>query len=507
MTPSEHQQPTRDDFDAAVEALYRKGVRLRTENGELRYRAPRGSITADDIAVLHRLDVTRNQVLLLPHQAGTLKLAPLSYNQLSHWHLRGIAAYRPIRQVASVIRIRGRLQPEAMTEAVSFAISRHDSLRTNIVNRDGKVMQQIAETSRGDVQSIDMTGIAQSDRDRETYRQIVSAIVDVTDYSLDQLFKAALLKLEDTESILILAMDHMVSDGTSRSILEREIFTAYEQLVDGREASLPDVQMQYADHAIWQRSTLFDRFKAQESQSRAWRRTRFPVDAPDRGERGLGQVPFALNQRDRAALQEFARRKGTTLVMVVLTAYVALVMRWCGAFETVIQVMSNGRTNRLLENIVGFVAFPLYLHVSVRQRATFTELLDAVTTAYCQACERPDFYYSYTSSPIPEFTRNTCFNWIPRSGGSGSIEAVGAAPSTSRSYLSFDNPVLENLDDLDMEPSVAFEDTGDRIAGAVGFARRRFTSISMTRFVRALSVFLAAISESPAKCIGEIAIA
>jgi hypothetical protein len=515
MSPSENQQVITDDFEAAVKALHRKGVRLWAENGALRYRAPKGAITPDDLAILRRLGTTtlslsaawRDERLLQPIPGrAPLKVAPMSFNQLSHWHLRGMAEHRPIRQVASVIRIRGPLQEAIMKEAIAVVIARHDSLRTNIIHRDGEIMQQVAESDNSNLRMVDLTYIPQRERDKEMRRQIVSTIVDVADYSIDPLFKSALLKLEDTESVLILAMDHMVSDGASRSILEREIFTAYDQLVGGREVSLPSVQMQYADHAIWQRNMLLEYFKAAESQSRAWRRTRFPADMPEQGGRGLGQISFTLSQRDRQTLQEFARRKGTTLVMVILTAYVALVMRWCGVFDTLIQVMSNGRTSRLIENTVGYVAYPLYLHISVHRGATFADLLEDVTTEYCRACERPDFYYSYTLSPVPEFTRNTCFNWIPRAGGTGNAELVATARVNNMSYVIFDNPVLESLDDLDMEPSVGFEDMGNQITGGVGFARRRFTSGTMTRFVKNLGVFLDTISVSPGKRIREIAI-
>lgn len=502
-----------DDLEGAVRALHRKGVHFWLENGALRYRAPKGLVTGEEIAALHRLDSARLRIvagqldgtLFRPQLIGNvrLKLAPLSFNQLAHWEM---VKYRPVRQVASATRISGPLQVTAMKEALSAVIERHGSLRTNIVSSVGVVMQQILERPKTVLVASDMTHVPVSSRDKQVNEQISSAIVDVFDYSVDPLFTSVLLKLEESENILILATDHMVSDGASVGIIEREIFAAYEQLLHGRDVSLPEVSMQYADYANWQRVALADYFNAQRLRAQAWPRTKFPTDAGLPEYRGWGQVRFTLESRIRAELEQFARRRGTTLVMVVLTVYVALVMRWCRTFDATVQVISDGRTSRAIENTVGYLAYPLYLGVAVERDATFMELLHAVTAGYCQACEDPDFYYSYTLSPRPEFTRNTCFNWRPWKKGLGDQCTKGVNDSISKSSVPFDDPALDGID-MDVEPGIGFQDMGRDIAGFVVYPKSQFARAGIERFATAFRLLLHTVLACPAVRLRELVVA
>lgn len=513
MNHVNNESSVKGELDPSIEALRRKGVHLWIENGVLRYRAPKGVITADDIAALHRLDNSQLSALTTHRERSSPqpslatgmrpRLAPLSFNQLAHWQLREASDHRPIRQVAFVTRINGPLQVTAMKEAVAVVRDRHEALRTHIVNVNGEIMQEATEHTKDTLQIVEMSNVPAYERASEIRAQIASAIVDVSNYFVDPLSIVVLLKLEEAESVLILAMDHIVSDGVSRSILEDEIFSAYEQLVSGRQVSLPVVRMQYADYAIWQRTMLAEYIKTQGAAGSAWCRTRFPADASARGGEGWGQVSFTINGQVRSALEEWARRKGTTLVMTVLTAYVALVIRWCQVFDTLVHVTFNGRTSRLIENTIGYIAYPLYLHVATDERVTFIELLGIITAEYCRACERPNFYHAYTLNPRPEFTRNTCFNWVPKRGSPTRADLPTGSESTRRSHVAHEDLLLEHLN-VDVEPGVGFQDTGREISGAVVFPRAQFSAHSMARFSRALGLFLDGIVTSPSVCIREM---
>lgn len=499
MTHSRTDKGIDDHPERAIGALSRKGVRVWMENGALRYRAPKGALTAEDIAELQHLFGTDTSILKAQSNASPFQprlvsearpaRAPLSFNQLAHWQLRRTAGYRPIRQVASVTRFRGALDSIALKEAVAVVVERHDSLRTNILSRDGNITQEVSERSDTGLQIVDVTSIPHSERAGEMQKQIVSAIVDVHDYSADPLSRFVLLTLDENESILILAIDHMVSDGTSNVVLEAEIFSVYDRLLKGHQLSLPTLQMQYAEYAIWQRAVLGDYVRSQKELLSSWRRTRFPEETDNLGRQGWGQIRFALEPVVRLNLAEFARRRGTTLVMVVLAAYVTLVMRWCNVSDTVVQAMSDGRTSRKIEYTVGYFAYYLYLHVSVGSDATFLDVLDAVTSEYCQACERPDFQYWYGLSPRPDFTRNTCFNWLPKGKAIAHADCPGLDNASSRSQVLFDHPLLDDLNE-DAEPSVAFQDTGTEVFGLLVFPQSRFAVPTMKQFSSALRLII-----------------
>lgn len=498
------------DTDEAVQALRCKGVHLWMENGTLRYRARKGLVTAKDIAILRRADSALLSLLL--ERDGTSRFepcllrrmcaerAPLAFSQLAHWCVRTQAGGRPVRQVASATYLRGRLDETALKEALAVVVSRHESLRTQIVIRDEDLMQEVVG-SRCRLQVYDLGTIRACDRAIEIQRQIASAMLEVADYARDPLFQPVLLRFARDEHIVILALDHMVSDGASLSILLDELLVAHTQLVEGHSVSLPVVEMQLSDYAYWQRAVLAGGLKRQAAAQDGWRRTSFP-EVPAGQRRGWQVIRFIIDSRRKELLQELARRSGTSLVMMVLTVYVAFVLRQCEVSETIIQVMFDGRTNRSVENTIGYLAFPLYLNISFDGRGRFRDLLEVVTAEYCKACERPDFYYSYAQHPCPEFTRNTCFNWLPRREGSARLRAAGAA-SLTYSPVTFENPFLETLD-WDAEPWAGLHDAIDMVVVEVGFPRQRFSHPTMERLTANFNAFVDAIMTTPAACIREV---
>lgn len=512
-----HDRSDRSSADAsedAVRVLQEKGVRLWIENGALRFRAPKGVMTADDIVLLRQLAIAHLPLPSLredanplqPHVTGEAhpQLAPLSFNQLAHRQLRGPSArYRPQRQIISLTLIRGEMSEICMQEALALVAQRHHGLRTQIVAASGEAMQQVVRRDSCSLAVMDLADMPLHARHKEVRREITFAMDAELGYAL---FRPSLLRLGKTERILILAMDHMISDGASRSILENEVFSAYEELVTGRDVSLPPVQMQSSDYAIWQRTALAGYLSAHDFAPSAWVRTHFPADMRDQAQRGWAQIRFTLDLKIRGGLENLARRSGTTLVMVVLAAYAAFAMRWCNVSDMLVQVMSHGRTNRQIENTIGYVAHPLYLHVCTGRKSTFTELLQLVTAEFCRACERPDFYYSYTLSPRPEFTRNTLFNWVPSGKRAMAANSLAANDSIVRSPVDHDDSAALAELNLDAEPAIAFHDSGGEINGILAFAQGRFTPSAMTRFTIAFKGLLEAVSASPRWRFQDIAI-
>lgn len=497
----------------AIQALRRKGALLWIQDGALCYRAPRGLVTDQDLAILRRADGELISLLLSrgdPSRLEPRKLSrahptrtPLAFSQLAHWRLRAPAGYRPIRQLASAINIRGRLDIGALEDALSTLIDRHEALRTKIINVEGTPVQEVQASNRSPLEILDLSAILPSRRDHAIQQQIQRAIKDVSDYALDPLFRLVILKLGERESVVIVATDHMISDGASMSILMDELLTAHAQLKGGHGICLPAVSMQYPDYAFWQRAELADRLKGYAQNREGWPRTRFPDDPPVEEQQGWGAVSFVLKARSKIALHDWARSHGVSQVMAALTAYVALVLRWCDVSETIIQVMSDGRMSGELQKTVGYVAFPHYLRVSIGKRDTFLDLLQMILKEYCRACEEPDFYYSYARVPRPEFTRNTCFNWLPTRTSADGAPLISGSDSLTCSTVPYENPLLKTLE-LDSEPYVLLTETTAEIIGEVGFPRKRFSVNSMSRFAATYGKMLETLMKAPTSVIWDI---
>lgn len=500
----------------ALQSLRDRGAEFWIEDGRLRYRAPKGRVTPEDIAAACRANPA---VLSLLSRQGKVRgepyllerpdpiRAPLSITQLGHWNMRATANHRPIRQVASATRLRGSLDVGALGEAVSIVVTRHEALRTNIVLRSGEPRQEISARPRCDFEILDLTHMAADRQTNEVQRQIGSAIVDVTDYAAEPLFLAALLNLGPKEGVLILAMDHIVSDGASLSIVFNELLTVHDQLVNGGRVSLPAVQMQMADYANWQRMELAGFLARRGFEWSSWPTVRFPEDpnSTEDGNQGWATLGFMIEARLKEALQIWARRHGTSLVMTVLTAYVATVQRWCGESETIVQFISDGRLSPLLENTVGDIMIPLYLRVSVEKCRTFVDLLHHVIEGFCRANEQLDFGAAYVQTPLPSLVHSTMFNWLPLRGPGDGRDLVGTATALSCSNVAFDHPALHQLD-WDGDPGVTFWDSDEEVVGEVSFPRKRFVNSSMRRFAGGFLAFLEALPATPAIPVRDVAL-
>lgn len=492
----------------------KKGVRFWSENGQLHYKAPKGVLTQEEV---ERLRVSRGQIIALLERATAaeaaeprleprprLDRAPLAFSQLAHWHLHELSTRRAIRQIASATRLHGRLNIDALQKSVSEIVRRHDALRTRIVVCDGIPEQEIAASGDCELTVDDLTALAGSYREVEAHRRIEQLILEPIDVAVDPLLGIRLLRLRDDEHVLIVVMEHMISDGASRSIILRDLFTAYMQALKGGSFSLPAIPVQFADYAVWQRKTQnawIEKHGAYwHEHLRGCQRLRFPEDRNSRiaTHLGWGTVSLHIGKELKAELREWCRLRRTTLVMSVFTAYVGLVLRWCNVSEAVIQYQSDGRVSPKIENAIGFFASVLYLRIELLEDDNFVDLMNRVTEEYCKAYEHADFYYMAAQVPPAEFTRNTVFNWIPQgsktdlSGLDGSEDAISCTP------VSFVHPMLRKLElNLDYEPSIRLCDTDEAIVGDVHFPLSRFSIHTMERFGRNFLMLIRTLLRQP----------
>src|SRR6185437_5546408 len=210
--------------------LHRNGVTLWIENGTLRYRAPKGLLTADDLDRLRRSkssirSLLRDDAALSDQPARMVRRAHLSFNQLAHWNLRLEAAGgRPILQVASVSSLRGRLKFEGLERSVAEVVNRHEGLRTRIVVSDGVPQQEVSADGFSRLEMICLTSIPKALQEAEGHQHVNRIILEPVDYATSPLCRVVLLKLSEDDHMLIVALDHIISDGYSLNLLVQEIF-------------------------------------------------------------------------------------------------------------------------------------------------------------------------------------------------------------------------------------------------------------------------------------------
>lgn len=502
-----------------VHSFRRKGVRLEVRDGRLHYKALRGTIDPEDIETLRQSKsaimsfLERSQGAEMTAASGMEQSQryyfPLSFTQLARWHSYRLHERRSTRQVASAMRLRGRLDIDALRKAVTEIVRRHDALRTRIVLKNGIPFQETSESCDW-LFSVDVpTEWPRRREEADISRLIHQFITEPIDLASAPLLGVRLVGLEPDHHLLIVAMDHMISDGTSLNILLRELSLAYSQIITGRNVALPTIPIQFTEFAVWQRATEESWRKKHgaywQERLAGCSRLRFPVDPLASGETrvGWGTIPIRIESHMTAELRDWSRRKNTTLAMSLFAAYAAFVLRWCHSIEGVIRYQSDGRGSPDLEHTIGQFTTALYLRLRTDKNCTFLDVVTRAMNAYCEAYEHMDFSFLAAQSPRPEFTRNTIFNWMPQ-GPTVDISVLDGTPQAlASSPVRFEDPLVRSLD-IDNEPSILLLDAGDEILGDVYFPLSRFSRQGMHSFARSMVSFTEQLLRHPESRVWDI---
>jgi amino acid adenylation domain-containing protein len=317
-----------------------------------------------------------------PVSAGRL---PLSFAQERLWFVEQLGLVGATYNMPMALRLEGELNVSALERSLSELIRRHESLRTHFETVQGEPVQIVDAAAEIRLATIEVSGPAEQRADQVKALSLAEAQRPF-DLSKGPLLRACLLKLEPREHILLLTMHHIVSDGWSLGILNRELSVLYRASSEAVPSSLPELSVQYPDYALWQRQWL--QGEVLQEQLRYWRERlagapaelRLPTDRPRPAVETFkgALLKFELPETMRASLQELAQGEGATLFMVVLAAYQLLLSRWSGQQDIVVGSPVAGRTQAQTEGLIGFFINMLPLRTDLSGRPSFRELLARV---------------------------------------------------------------------------------------------------------------------------------
>jgi hypothetical protein len=332
-------------------------------------------------------------------------------------------------------------------------------------------------------------------REAESTRLVEEFVLEPVALATDALFAVLLIKLRPEEHVLVLAMEHIVSDAASMRVLSRDLFAWYRHLAEGKPLELPAAGTSFAGfsarqaraHLTWRHTHgLYWQRHLQDSP-----RVRFPLGTAVPGAEGWRSVAILIDADLKKELIQWCRTHRTTLVMSVFTAFVAVVFRWTHVQDMVVRYQTDGRMSPDVENTIGYFASILHLRLQLDAGATFETLLERLTQEYCNAYEHADLSFIDAQLPKPEFTCNTGFNWIPYAPAVDTSPSQGSEPALTAEPIVLDNPVLKRHEQ-DSEPVVLLYDTETQVVGAVHFPANRYLPETMQRFARNLETFVQA---------------
>lgn len=314
---------------------------------------------------------------------------PLSFGQERLWFENQRAPDSAEYQVPVVLRIESPLDRQALDAAYRTVVTRHEILRTRYQMRHARPFQVIDPP---DDVHIDVTDLSETpDAALDVARREIAAPFNL---GLEHPVRLRLLRLGDTEHVLVLTLHHICCDGTSLSLLVTELFETYGRIVAGDDAEPSPPRVQYADYAVWQRDQLAggvldehvrywcERLADQPALDLPIDRPRAAVRDPD-GDRCQFTVPTDLV----AGLRELARGHNTTLYTVTLTAFQVLLARYSGQRDIAVGSALTARQRPELRDAVGFYIDTAVLRASWGGDPPFTEVLAGNRTAVLEAIE------------------------------------------------------------------------------------------------------------------------
>jgi amino acid adenylation domain-containing protein len=271
-------------------------------------------------------------------------------------------------------------------------------LRTTFADHDGTPVQVVAPFGGFALPVEDLSGSSEADREAEVRRRAGAEVARVFDLSRGPLFRAALLRLDAEDHVLLLSMHHVVSDAWSMGVFFRELSALYAAYGDGGESPLAELAVQYADYAVWQREQLEG--EVLERQLSYWKEQlagapellELPTDHPRppvRTYRGAG-VPMELSLELLERLQRLGRSEGATLYMTLLGAFQVLLSKYAGSEDVVVGSPIAGRTRGEVEALIGIFLNTLVLRTDLSGDPSFREVLRRVRGVTLGAYEHQD---------------------------------------------------------------------------------------------------------------------
>jgi amino acid adenylation domain-containing protein len=308
---------------------------------------------------------------------------PLSRSQEALWFLDQFEPNNNHYNEPVAFRLLGSLNLEPLQEAIDFIVFRHEVLRTTFTAVDGVPAQLVSPVQPLKLRMIDLSQVPTDEREEKIQELLKEETRRLFNLSSDLMLRVVVLKLGPEEHILLLVMHHIVSDGWSMGILYRELSALYEAFSQGKPSPLPDLPIQYADFAVWQREWL--QGEVLERQISYWKEQlagipavlNLPTDHPRptvQSYRGAWRS-IRLSKELTEAVKTLSRKEGVTLFMTLLAAFQTLLYRYTGQEDIVVGSPIANRNRAEIEGLIGFFVNTLVLRTKFDGDPTFKELL------------------------------------------------------------------------------------------------------------------------------------
>ena len=311
---------------------------------------------------------------------------PTSFAQKRLWFLDQFDQGSPFYNIPTAVRLKGEFNVSVFQESINEIIDRHETLRTTFTVLDDEPVQVISPELELQVPVIDLTELPSEFRESQALRLADEEARKPFDLSKGPLLRATLIKINQDEHIILLTMHHIVSDGWSMGVLVAEISTLYGAFSRNLPSPLPELPIQYADFAEWQKEWLTG--EVVDNQLNYWE-TVFGDGAPvlelptDRPRPAIfsslgGAISGTLSEDLTNSIKDLGRKESTTLFMTLLAGLNVLLYRYSKQDNISIGSPMANRNRAEVEGLIGVFINTLVFKNDLSGNPTFGDFLKRV---------------------------------------------------------------------------------------------------------------------------------
>jgi hypothetical protein len=343
----------------------------------------------------------------------------LSFGQQQLWLVDQLSPGASAYNVPYPVRIRGPLKVEALQRALDAVVGRHQVLRTLFVDLKGRPVPLVTKQWSVELRQVDLRSVPERARETEVARLLKEDAARPFNLARDLKLRTSLYRLAEEEYILLHVSHHISWDLRSKVIFYEELGPLYEAFCQGKSCELPELPIQYADFALWQRRHL--QGKALEELATYWKqqlagappKLELPADHPRPPVQTLrgAKHPMLLSEDELEAAKRLSREAGVTLYMLLLSVLKVFLLCYTGEEDLCVGSPFAGR-RKATDAIIGMFINTLVLRTRIAGELTFREVMMRVRETTLGAIAHQDLPFEQIVEavrPPRDLSRNALF--------------------------------------------------------------------------------------------------